>query len=149
GDPDAGQARGRAPNDGDRRQEMSRLHLIASLLLFSSVALAQAPAREAVKPPSTTPTTLPPGDKGAAPRPASKDEPDPWAGRSDLYVPPTMTPTTKVNLGSVTRGTTPNGMMLISVPRKSIPAVDVTLAVRTPDTAEPVDKTGVAQFVAT
>ncbi|MDB4966841.1 MAG: peptidase domain protein [Myxococcales bacterium] len=122
--------------------------VIGAVLLSSTAAMAQAPTKE-VPPPTTTPTTLPPGDKGAAPKSASKEDPNPWAGRGDLYVPPNMTPTTKVNLGQVGRATLPSGMMLISVPRHQIPAVDVTLAVRTPDTAEPTDKTGVAQFVAT
>ncbi|MGZ3442823.1 MAG: M16 family metallopeptidase, partial [Polyangia bacterium] len=108
-------------------------------------ALAQSPAK---RPPPTTPTGLPAPDKSAVPKSVTKDEPDPWAGRNDLYVPPTLTPTTKVNVGAVSRSTTPNGMLLITVPRHQIASVDVTLAVRVPDTAEPVDKTGLAQFVA-
>ncbi|MCU1278917.1 MAG: peptidase domain protein, partial [bacterium] len=46
------------------------------------------------------------------------------------------------------RTTTGNGMLLITVPRHQIASVDVTLAVRVPDTAEPVEKTGLAQLVA-
>src|SRR5262249_48846458 len=44
--------------------------------------------------------------------------------------------------------TAPNGMLLITVPRHQVPSVEVTLAVKIPDTAEPVDKTGLAQYVA-
>jgi zinc protease len=123
---------------------MSRLGLL--LILSSSVALAQTPAKTA--PPAPTNPVVSPQDKTAAPKSASKDELDPWAGRNDLYVPPSLTPTTKVNVGAVTRSTTANGMLLIAVPRHQIASVDVTLAVRVPDTAEPVDKTGLASFVA-
>jgi zinc protease len=101
-----------------------------------------------VVPPVTTPTTLPPTGKDAAPKSATKDEPDPWAGRNDLYIPPNLVPTTKVNVGQLLRSTTPNGILLITVPRHTVASVDVTLAVRVPDTAEPIDKTGLAQFVA-
>lgn len=117
-----------------------------AVLLISTVALAQAPAK--TPPPQNPPTTMPPHDKGVAPKSATKDEPDPWAGRTDLFVPPTIKPTTKVNLGPVTRTTLPNGMLLIVVPRHQVPSVDVTLAVKVPDTAEPIDKTGLAQFTA-
>ncbi|HEX6837312.1 MAG TPA: insulinase family protein, partial [Polyangia bacterium] len=115
-------------------------------LLCSSLAWGQSPAKAV--PPSLPPQTLPPTGKAAAPKPATKDEPDPWAGRSDLFIPPTLTPTTKVNVGQLLRSTTTNGMLLITVPRHAVPSVDVTLAVRIPDTAEPLDKTGLAQYVA-
>ena len=82
-------------------------------------ALAQAPAKTV--PPAAQPTTLPPMGKTAAPKPASKDETDPWAGRTDLFIPPNITPTTKVNLGALTRSTTANGMQLITVPRRTDP----------------------------
>lgn len=131
-----------------RARRMGHRHSAISLQLalavaFAGAAAAQAPAKA---PPVSAPATAP--GKSAAPKPASKDEPDPWAGRSDLFVPPTIKPSTKVNLGPVTRATLPNGMLLIVVPRHQIPSVEVTLAVKTPDTAEPIDKTGVGQFTA-
>ena len=130
-----------------------RVHNIVAALLCSCTmtvavdAAAQSPAK-AVPPTLANPTTLPPTGKGAAPTSASKDEPDPWAGRNDLYLPPNLQPTTKVNVGQLSRSTTPNGMLLITVPRHTVASVDVTLAVRIPDTAEPIDKTGLAQYVA-
>ncbi len=131
---------------------MMRAHNIVAALLCSCImasgvdAVAQSPAKTV--PPQLPPQTLPPTGKQAAPQPASKNEPDPWAGRSDLFMPPNLTPTTKVTIGQMSRSTAANGMLLVTVPRHAIPAVDVTLAVRVPDTAEPIDKTGVAQFVA-
>jgi zinc protease len=132
---------------------MMRAHNIVAALLCSctmSVAVdaaAQSPGK-AVPPTLTTPTTLPPPNKSAAPKSATKDEPDPWAGRNDLYLPPNLQPTTKVNVGQLSRSTTANGMLLITVPRHTVASVDVTLALRIPDTAEPIDKTGLAQYVA-
>jgi zinc protease len=130
---------------------MMRTHKIIAALLCSctmaGVALAQAPAKS--PPPTTAPNpAIPAQEKQVAPKSATKDEANPWQGRTDLFVPPTVTPTTKVNLGAVSRTTTPNGMLLITVPRHQVPSVEVTLAVKTPDTAEPVDKTGLAQYVA-
>ena len=122
-----------------------QLGVVLSVCL-SGGAWAQAPAKAVPMP--TTPTTLPPGDKGAAPRTATKDEADPWANKSDLYVPPNLTPTTKVNLGAVSRAMLPSGMLLITVPRRQIPSVEVTMAIRVPETAEAIDKTGVAAFTA-
>jgi zinc protease len=101
-----------------------RAQTMLAALLFSTVAMAQAPA------------------------PQKAAEPDPWAGRTDLFVPPLLTPTTKVNLGPLARATLPSGMLLLVVPRHQIASVEVTLAVRLPDTAEPIDKSGLAQFVA-
>ena len=131
---------------------MMRAHNFVAALLCSctmalgGAALAQSPAKTV--PPQTPPQTLPPTGKQAAPKSATKDEPDPWAGRTDLFIPPNLQPTTKVNVGQLSRSTTPNGMLLITGPRHAIPSVDVTLAVRVPDTAEPIDKTGLAQYVA-
>ncbi|HEX8950361.1 MAG TPA: insulinase family protein, partial [Polyangia bacterium] len=116
-----------------------RAHNIVAALLcgctmtVAFAAAAQTPAAPVPKPTAATPPTAPA---------------DPWAGRNDLFVPPNLVPTTKVNVGQLLRSTTPNGMLLITVPRHALPSVDVTLAVRVPDTAEPIDKTGLAQFVA-
>jgi zinc protease len=131
---------------GRQPSSFSRQLVLAAVVGVASVAAAQAPAKS--PPPVNTPATLPPHGRTAAPKSATKDEADPWAGRTDLFVPPTIKPTTKVNLGPVTRTTLPNGMLLLVVPRHEIPSVEVTLAVKTPDTAEPLDETGVGQFTA-
>lgn len=145
----------------------------ALLLAAASSALAQstpsaAPAAAPTPPASRSPKAAAPsspaaqlpvggtkapvsGTKVVAPQvgaPVKASEPDPWAGRTDLFVPPTLQPTTKVTLGAMSRSTTANGMELIVVPRKQLPAVQVTLAVRVPETAEPLDRTGVAEFMA-
>ena len=128
---------------------MMRAHnYVAALLCTCTMALplvagAQTPAKKPA--PVVTPA---PSGAAATPKTTPPAEPDPWKGRNDLFIPPNLHPTTKVNVGAVSRSTTPNGMLLITVPRHQIPSVDVTLAVRLPDTAEPIDKTGLAQMVA-
>lgn len=117
---------------------MMRAHKILLVSLLSSVASAQQP------PAPAAPTTPSSGAKDVK----QATEPDPWAGRADLFVPPAITPTTKVNLGPLGRATLPNGILMLTVPRRQLPSVEVTLAIRLPETAEPIDKTGVAQFVA-
>jgi zinc protease len=82
------------------------------------------------------------------PKPAPAAQPDPWAGKSDLFSLPTVTPTTQVNLGAVQRFVLPNGIKVIAVPRPSVPAVDVTLVVKAGDNESPLDKAGLAQFTA-
>jgi len=118
-------------------------NFVAALLCsctMSGVALAQTP------PPAHKGPTAPiPAPSGTTTVPK---EPDPWQGRTDLFIPPNLQPTTKVNVGQVSRSTTANGMLLLTVPRHQIPSVDVTLAVKVPDTAEPLDKSGVSQLVA-
>ena len=120
---------------------MMRAHNIVAALLCSCTmsiavdAAAQSPAKTV--PPTTTPTTLPPINKSAAPKSATKDEPDPWAGRTDLYLPPNLQPTTKVNVGQLSRSTTTNGMLLITVPRHTVASVDVTLVPAKPGSAAP------------
>jgi zinc protease len=73
---------------------------------------------------------------------------DPWEGRADLWKPPAIKPSTKVSLGQVERFTLPNGLKVVVVPRKSVPSVDITLALRVGEGANPIDKSGVAQFTA-
>ncbi|HEY2743163.1 MAG TPA: pitrilysin family protein [Polyangia bacterium] len=106
------------------------------------VAAAQAPSKPM---PAVTPA---PGAPKPATATTAPNEPDPWKGRTDLFIPPNLQPTTKVNIGALSRSTTQNGISLVTVPRHQIASVDVTLAIRVPDTAEPIDKTGVAQFTA-
>jgi zinc protease len=105
-----------------------------ALSLCSSVAMA-------------APGNAPPAN---APAPSTKSAPekDPWEGRKDLFVAPTVAPSTKVDLGAVQRFTLPNGLLVIAVPRKQVPIIDVTLAVRSGSSADPLDKAGLAQFVA-
>src|SRR6185369_14006277 len=133
---------GQAGNGG--REEVMRAHNFVAALLcsctMSGVALAQTP------PPAHKGPTAPiPAPSGTTTVPK---EPDPWQGRTDLFIPPNLQPTTKVNVGQVSRSTTANGMLLLTVPRHQIPSVDVTLAVKVPDTAESLDKSGVSQLVA-
>ena len=88
---------------------------------------AQSPGKAV--PPTIAPTTLPPARKSAAPKPATKDEPDPWAGRTDLFVPP--------NLHADDQGERRPAVALDDVQRAAgasrcrghtVPSVDVTLA---------------------
>jgi zinc protease len=117
-------------------------------LLLSSLAAAQTPATpvpgKQQPAPVTSPTATQPPTGTKAPAPGN----DPWAGRTDLFVLPPMKATTKVQLGALSRSTTGNGIELIVVPRRTIPSVEVTLALRLPETAEPLDKSGLASFTA-
>src|ERR1700742_3380015 len=114
-------------------------------LLWAAPVLAQAPAQPLPVGGTKAPAT---GTKTVAPQTPTTVAADPWANRTDLFVPPMLQPTTKVTLGAVSRSTTGNGMQIVVVPRKQLPAVEVTLAIRVPETAEPLDRTGVADFMA-
>jgi zinc protease len=116
---------------------------VVALCAFSSLALAQPKA--ATNPPGA-------GEPGKTPTPPPADQKvagadDPWANRKDLFVPPTVTPSTKVDLGAVQRFTLPNGLQVIAVPRKQVPLIDLTIAVRAGSSSDPLDKAGLAQFV--
>lgn len=63
-------------------------------------------------------------------------------------VPPKLKQSTKVNLGKVERFTLPNGLLVIAVPRHSVPSVQVSLAVRGGGADDPVERAGLAQFTA-
>jgi zinc protease len=73
---------------------------------------------------------------------------DPWASRTDLFVAPDSAPATAVELGAVERFTLPNGLSVIAVPRRSVPAIDVALAIKAGQSDDPLDKTGLADFTA-
>jgi zinc protease len=118
--------------------------IIATFLCAATPALAQQPQPKPTAP-APAPTPPPATQKSVTPPPV---EVDPWAGRDDLYKAPAITPTTKVNLGTVQRFTLPNGLKVIVVPRRSVPAVNATLAIRAGDSANPADKSGLAQFTA-
>jgi zinc protease len=80
-----------------------------------------------------------------APKPA---EPDPWAGRKDLFVAPKIAPNVKVELGPIQRFTLPNGLEVLVVARPQVPVVDLVLAIKAGGNEDPKGKTGLAQFVA-
>jgi zinc protease len=87
--------------------------------------------------------------KPAAQGGAKKGAPaDPWAGRKDLFVAPVITPSTNVDLGKVSRASLPNGLGLILIPRPAIPTFDIAIVVRAGDAMAPVEKSGLARFVA-
>jgi zinc protease len=109
---------------------MSRRSIIAALLAVLGATPALADNKPAAKP--------------APPKPAA----DPWAGRRDLFVPPVVKPSTKVDLGAVERYTLPNGLQVIAVPRHNAPVIDLLVGVRVDEEAEPLDKIGVANFTA-
>lgn len=71
---------------------------------------------------------------------------DRWAHRNDLIVPPQIVPSTKVDLGARERFALKNGLSVLVVPRRNVPSVDVTLAIRTG--LDPVERSGLAQFTA-
>ena len=103
--------------------------ILAASFLIASSALAQ--------------------DRPVAPRKPSTAADDPWSGRTDLFVAPATHTSTKVALGDIERFTLPNGLRVIAVARHAAPVVDVTVAIALDDAAEPLDKSGIATFVAT
>ena len=113
--------------------------VLAASLLVASSALAQDRSVE----------RKPAGASTIAPRAPSTAADDPWSGRTDLFVAPTTHTSTKVELGDVERFTLPNGLRVIAVARHAAPVVDVTVAIAIDDAAEPLDKSGIATFVAT
>jgi zinc protease len=115
--------------------------IIAVVLGFAVVAQAQPNAAVPSKTEPGTPTVK----TTTAP---VKPEADPWANRNDLFALPDIKPATTVSLGALSRASLPNGLELIVVPRGAVPSVEVTLAVRLSETAEPIEKAGLAQFVA-
>jgi zinc protease len=108
------------------------------LLLLAGIARADQPPQPAK-----------PAQKGpqVAPKPV-EPEPDPWKGRTDLLVPPKMTPTLQVQLGPIERFTLPNGLAVRVVARPTVPVVDVALAIQAGHGEDPIDRAGVAQFTA-
>src|SRR5581483_3688218 len=152
------------PQPGDARAE-GRLQMkraLLAVLLACSCAGEQKPAPAGgVAPPATAKSDVqanaepkPVADKPPVPMVAPSGakpplaERDPWADRTDLFVAPTVTPTTKVNLGAVERFTLPNGLQVIVVPRREVPVINLTLALRVGHSADPLDRSGLAQFTA-
>ncbi|HZS35419.1 MAG TPA: insulinase family protein [Polyangia bacterium] len=135
---------------------------LLAVLLACSCAGEQKPAPAGgVAPPATAKSDVqanaepkPVADKPPVPMVAPSGakpplaERDPWADRTDLFVAPTVTPTTKVNLGAVERFTLPNGLQVIVVPRREVPVINLTLALRVGHSADPLDRSGLAQFTA-
>ncbi len=125
---------------------MTRAH--QTFYALASFAAALAGCASAPTPPPAAPSAPPPV-AAAPPAPAPKPpEVDPWAGRTDLYQVPQLTPSTKVDLGKVDRFTLPNGLQVLVVPRPSLPSVDVTVAVRAGGNEDPIEQAGLSQFVA-
>lgn len=119
--------------------------------LFLALPCAAAPAVKTA--PKAHPAVAQKAVKAApvekAPAKASADAEDPWANKKDLFVPPVIKPSTKVNLGRVERYKLPNGLSVIVVPRHEVPSVDVTMLVRGAGTdSNPLDKSGLADFTA-
>jgi zinc protease len=71
---------------------------------------------------------------------------DPWAERTDLFVPSTAVLSTRVDLGRTQRYTLSNGLRVIAVVRSGTPLVNVTLAVRAGALRAPEAQAGVASF---
>lgn len=87
----------------------------------------------------------------AVAKPAVKKGPaaaDPWAGKKDLFTAPVITPSTAVDLGKVARMSLPNGLGVMLIPRPAIPTFDMAVVVRAGDVMAPVEKSGLAKFVA-
>jgi zinc protease len=109
--------------------------------LVTSLAFAQG------KPDQPKSAAKPAPAPKAAAAPAKPAEPDPWAGRKDLFVAPKLTPNIKVDVGAQ-RFTLPNGLEVLVVARPQVPVVDLMLAIKAGGNEEPKDKAGLSQFVA-
>ncbi|MEP6654161.1 MAG: hypothetical protein ABJA82_12430, partial [Myxococcales bacterium] len=98
------------------------------------------------------PTTLV-GPPGAPSTPASRltEGPDVkfWKGRSDLIRPPAPPPAVELVLPRVDRWSLKNGLQVVAVPRRGLPIVSFTVAVKAGGYDEQKGRTqGVADFVA-
>ncbi len=121
---------------------MNRVFSFGSLALVLAVGCAH----DEVKP---TATAAPPVAEKVVAEPAAPAlVPDPWQDKSTLFVAPSMTPTTKVNLGPIERFTLPNGLKVIVVARHDVPAVDLSIAVKVGHWQDPLDRVGLAEFTA-
>jgi predicted Zn-dependent peptidase len=72
----------------------------------------------------------------------------PAVAAEEMFQPPPIVSSTKVDLGALERFKLPNGLDVIVVPRRNVPAVDVTLAIRAGNGENPVQQSGLAQFTA-
>jgi zinc protease len=94
-------------------------------------------------------TNVPAPGSGAAPTKAPAPQAaDPWAGRTDLFQAPKAAPNLKLDVGRVDRFTLKNGLEVLVVPRGDVPVVDLLLTIKAGGNDEPIDKVGLAQFVA-
>lgn len=103
------------------------------------------------KAPSTPVPVLPgDGDANVAKPPAAtgKTASDPWAGRTDLIVPPEPKPPTKVELPAIEEMTLSNGLRVFVVKSPRLPVVSMQLAIKAGRRNEPRARLGVAEATA-
>src|SRR5690606_25164182 len=103
------------------------------------------------KAPSTPVPVLPgDGDANVAKPPAAtgKTASDPWAGRTDLIVPPEPKPPTKVELPAIEEMTLSNGLRVFAVKSPRLPVVSMQLAIKAGRRNEPRARLGVAEATA-
>lgn len=68
--------------------------------------------------------------------------------KTTFFEAPKLEASTKVNLQGLERFTLKNGLAVIAVPRKDVPSVQLTLAIKVGDDNDPLNKSGLASFVA-
>jgi zinc protease len=116
----------------------------ALLLLVAACGGAPKPAATPTLPTPRSEETPPPPSAEPAPAPSK----DPWAGRSDLLVPPAPAKPAAVDLPRVTRFTLPNGLKVLVVANHDLPIVAMQLAVNAGSEDETRDKRGLADYAA-
>ena len=117
-------------------------------LIFILGALAACGPDAAPVPAATIEAKAKEAPPKVEPPPPKPPEPTPWDGRAGLFESPKLAPSTKVDLGEMSRSSLANGLNVIAVPRHQVPSVDVTIAIRAGDNEDPIDKIGLASFTA-
>lgn len=106
--------------------------------------------------PKPTPAPVPvlPGDgdanvaKPPANAPGGAQAPDPWAGRTDLIVPPAPKQPSKLDLPTPEKMTLSNGLQVFVIKNPRLPVVSMQLAIKAGRQQEPRARLGVAEATA-
>ncbi|HEX2657663.1 MAG TPA: pitrilysin family protein, partial [Polyangia bacterium] len=119
------------------------------LLLGSALVLSTCGHAPATPVPAAPPTTKPVVATTAPPAPSAALDLTYWKGRTDLITAPPPPQPAALPLPDIARWRLPNGLDVMVVPRKGLPLISFTLALKAGSYDEAKDRTqGVADFTA-
>jgi zinc protease len=124
---------------------MKKLVVFVSVLVPAIVACGPKP------PPAQVPVLPGDGDANVAKPggPTGKSKaPDPWAGRTDLIVPPAPKPPQKLELPAIEEMKLANGLQVFVIKSPRLPVVSMQLAIKAGRRQEPRARLGVAEATA-
>jgi predicted Zn-dependent peptidase len=114
------------------------------IVLLAALAAACGPR------PTPAPIPVLPGDgdanvaKPPAPKPIAAN--DPWAGRTDLIVPPPPAPPAPVEIPEIASFDLPNGLKVFAIKNERLPVVSLQVVVRAGRMHEPRARLGIAEI---